>query len=237
MRSLLASVLIGLVALQAPAACAGALQVSPVGLDLPSGRAAAVLTVRDGDQTPMNVQVRVFRWTQVDGEDHLEPADDVVASPPIAPLAPQTDRMVRIVRTSAQADTEQSYRLIVDELPPPPSTDSHRVQLLLRHSIPLFFGADGASGPKVAWTAVATDQGVTLTALNSGGRHVRISNLKLVDASGATVTERPGLVGYVLAGSEVVWRLPKPAAGRGAAVRLHADGDLGSVDAPLQPAP
>jgi fimbrial chaperone protein len=185
----------------------------------------------------MNVQVRVFRWTQVDGVDRLDPTDDVVASPPIAPLAAQSQRIIRVVRTADAAATEQCYRLLVDELPPPPSADVHRVQLLLRHSIPLFFDSAAGGVAKVGWSIKTSDQGVLLTGQNTGGRHIRVSNIKLLDSTGATVTERAGLIGYVLAGATVTWVLPKASGGHGDAVRLHADGDLGPIDVPLQSAP
>jgi fimbrial chaperone protein len=41
---------------------------------------------------PVNVQIRVFRRSQNDGEERLEPTEDVVASPPRSPL-----RRVRIM--------------------------------------------------------------------------------------------------------------------------------------------
>src|SRR5262245_6584853 len=85
----------------APPALAGALRVSPVGLDLAAGRAAATLTLRNDDDTPMNVQLRVFRWRQGPDGDVLEPTDEVAISPPIAVMAPHSERVVRVVRTAS----------------------------------------------------------------------------------------------------------------------------------------
>ena len=216
-------------------ASAGALQVTPVGFELPPGAAAAVLTVRNGDPTPMNVQVRVFTWRQVDGRDQLTPTDDVAVSPPIAPIGPASEHIVRVVRLIAASATEASYRLIVDELPPPPGLGPQRVQLLLRHSIPLFFEAPGATPPKLAWTVAAGDHALTLTGANTGGRHARISNLKLLDAAGKIVAQHAGLVGYVLAGQAANWTLPTDTPAGARPVRLTADGDGGPIDVPLPP--
>src|SRR5215216_2383723 len=116
--------------LAATSAGAGALRVSPVGLDLTEGRAASTLTLRNDEETPMSVQVRVFRWSQGPDGETLTPATDVVASPPIAPLAPHSERVVRVVRTGPAAPVEASYRVLVDELPPPPGTPSTAVRLL-----------------------------------------------------------------------------------------------------------
>ena len=47
----------------------------------------------------------------------LTPTNDVVASPPLASLQPNTDYTVRVVRTRKDpAVKEEAYRLLVDEL-------------------------------------------------------------------------------------------------------------------------
>ena len=99
---------------------AASLRVAPTTISLVAPDAASVLSLRNDDKRPINVQIRVFRWTQVDGVDRLEPARDVVASPPAARLAGGAATTVRIVRVSkAPVSGEESYRLLVDELPDP----------------------------------------------------------------------------------------------------------------------
>jgi fimbrial chaperone protein len=237
-RSLQAWLAAGLLAAVAGAAHAGALRVSPVGLDLADGRSAATLTLRNDDETPANIQIRVYRWSQTAGEDRLEPTDEVVASPPIATLNGHSERVVRVVRvTAAPPTSEQSYRLIVDELPPPPGDGGPRVRLLMRHSIPVFFNAGDAARPEVAWRGDISGDGLLLSGRNSGGRRLRVSNVRLLDAGRDQIVQHPGLLGYVLAGAEADWRfaLPAPASARPA--RLVADTDGGPIDVALSPAP
>jgi fimbrial chaperone protein len=210
---------------------ASTLRVSPVGLDLPIGQNAATLSLFNDDQTPLNVQVRVFRWRQVDGKDVLEPATGVVASPPIAKVAPGMARTVRVVRLDPKLpDRQESYRLIVDELPPPLSDGGRQVTLLMRHSIPLFFAAsDGKAKPE--WRLERPQDGPTITVANSGARHLRISNLRILDGAGDVLAERKGLVGYALPGSKMTWPTGAFAAAPG--LHLIADTDAGPIDAPL----
>jgi fimbrial chaperone protein len=210
---------------------ASTLRVSPVGLDLPTGQNAATLSLFNDDVAPLNVQVRVFRWRQVEGKDVLEPATGVVASPPIAKVAPGAARTIRVVRLDPKLpEKHESYRLIVDELPPPLSDGGRNVTLLMRHSIPLFFAAS-TDKAKVEWRLGASQDGPALTATNSGGRHLRVSNLRVVDAAGGVLAERKGLVGYALPGSKMTWPTGPftPAPG----LRLVADTDAGQIDAPL----
>jgi fimbrial chaperone protein len=37
------------------------------------------------------VQIRLFRWSQVDGKEKLEPTDEVAASPPAITMAAKTN--------------------------------------------------------------------------------------------------------------------------------------------------
>jgi len=214
---------------------ASSLRVSPVGLELAGGQAAATITLRNDDTAPANVQIRVFRWTQATGEDRLEPAEDLVVSPPIAALEASSERVVRIVRISAAPQAEESYRLIIDELPPPPGEASRRVRLLTRHSIPVFLGSGGHAAPRVAWRARVEGDTVTLVGRNTGGRRLRISNARLAGADGAPLAVHPGLLGYVLARSEMMWRLPVMKPGDPRPARLLADTDNGPIDVQLSP--
>ncbi|WP_165188891.1 fimbrial biogenesis chaperone [Caulobacter soli] len=232
-RPLLAAALIALMASawDFSPAVASTLRVSPVGLDLPSGQNAATLNLFNDDATPLNVQVRVFRWRQVDGKDVLEPASGVVASPPISKVAPGAARTIRVVRLDPKLpEKQEAYRLIVDELPPPLSDSGRQVTLLMRHSIPLFFAAS-ADKARVEWRLDGPKDGPALTAINTGGRHLRVSNLKVVDAAGDVLAERKGLVGYALPGSKMTWPTGPFAPAPG--LRLVADTDVGPIDAPL----
>jgi fimbrial chaperone protein len=210
---------------------ASTLRVSPVGLDLPVGQNATTLSLFNDDVSPLNVQIRVFRWKQVDGKDVLEPATDVVASPPIAKVAAGAQRTVRVVRLDAKLpDKQESYRLIVDELPPPLSDGGRQVTLLMRHSIPLFFAAS-TDKAKMTWTLTRSQDVQTLTASNAGGHHLRLSNVRIVDGAGAVLVERKGLIGYALPGATMSW--PTGAFAPSAGLRLIADTDAGPIDAPL----
>lgn len=213
------------------AAHASTLRVSPVGLDLPPGQNAATLNLFNDDSALLNVQVRVFRWSQRDGKDVLEPATGVVVSPPIAKLAPGAARTVRVVRLDAKLpERQEAYRLIVDELPPPLGEGGRSITLLMRHSIPLFFAASGERA-KVEWRLIQSEGGPALLASNTGGRHLRIANLRIRDAAGGVLAERKGLVGYALPGSKMTW--PTGAFQAAPGLRLTADTDAGPIDAPL----
>lgn len=219
---------------QLPAlAQAASLRVAPVMLDLTAPTAASAIRVWNDASRPINVQIRVFRWVQRDGESIYEPTDRVVASPPITTLQPGAENIIRIVRTSKQpVRGEESYRLVVDELPDPSRRKAGTVTLVVRHSIPVFFDTMGASGADPSWTVSRRGGGFVVTARNDGAKRLRISDLAL--QNGKTVmARRKGLVGYVLGNSTASWFVPGTGRGRpsGGSVTISADSEAGRFNA------
>ncbi len=211
-------------------ALAAALQVSPVLLQVQAPGAATKMTVRNEGAQPLAVQTRVFRWTQRNGQDVLEPTDAVVASPPIVNLASRVDYAVRVVRTSRQPiPQEEAYRLFVDEIPDAARRAKGTVTLAVRHSIPVFFMSPEAEPPKLAWSVQNLGGRLKVTATNEGGRRVRIARLKVGDGK-TNVSFGEGLVGYALARSSMSWTVAAPRALAGT-VTITAQGDTGPISA------
>lgn len=131
------------------AAGAAALQISPIRLDLLPGQSAGSLTLRNRGTQPLNAQVRVFRWTQDAEGDRLEPAPALVASPPIVQISGEGEQLVRVVLTQpAAGNDEQTYRLLIDELPERRPQAQTGVTMQLRYSVPVFVNASTGAPPR-----------------------------------------------------------------------------------------
>src|SRR5262245_40618638 len=200
MRSTVVALFAAVVAFAASApAGAGSLQVEPVLVDITAPGAATTVTLRNAGTTPIDAQIRVYRWSMVNGKEQLDSTDDVVASPPSVTLAPKGQYVARIVRVSKRPVVgEESYRLLVDQLPDLSQQRNGAVNLMVRYSIPVFFGAADMKNPTVAWSVATNGDKITLTARNSGDRRLRISALSLRDASGKSLSFGNGLAGYAL---------------------------------------
>lgn len=219
-----------------PPGSAASLQVSPTSLDIAAPGTATTLTLNNPGDAPLKAQVRVFRWSLVDGEEHLDPTTDVVASPPIASLQPQTDYVVRIVRTAkAPVAVEETYRLVVDEIPDRTNLPANSVAMAFRYSVPVFFVAKGGGAPSVAWSVQARNGKTYISATNTGTRRVRLADLKITDGSGKPVVIAKGLAGYVLARSSKSWVAPGLVHNADVPLQVTAMGDLGPIDARALP--
>lgn len=184
---------------------AASLQVSPVSIDLAAPALASSVSLRNNNDRPVNAQVRVFKWTQVGGEDQLVPTSEVVASPPAATLQPGTTYTLRVARVGQPVTNgESAYRLLIDELPDVnvrrPGND---VKLVVRYSIPVFFN-DRSANADLRWNIRREGGSLVAEATNTGNRHAKIANLA-VASSAAQVSFGRGLNGYVLPGSTKRW--------------------------------
>lgn len=211
---------------------AGTLQVEPVLIDVTAPGAALTVTLRNEGAAPINVQIRVFRWSQVDGKENLEPTDEVVASSPAVTLAPKGNYVARVVRVSKRPISgEESYRVLIDQLPEASQQRGNAVKLLVRYSIPVFFGASERRDPAVGWTVAVSGNKIKVTARNDGERRVRIAALNIRDAKGKTVSFGKGLVGYVLGKSTAGWTAPAGGFAANGAISVSAQSDTGPVEA------
>jgi fimbrial chaperone protein len=216
------------------AASAAQLRVEPVLLELNAPTAAGVLTLRNDDDTAVAVQTRVYLWSQASGRESLEATADVVASPPIVRLAPHADYTVRIVRTSKQpVRGEESYRVIVDQLPDARRRVANTVAILIRQSIPVFFRAAQVSKASVSWSLAYERDRIVIKASNAGDERLRVAALGLRDAAGSTIGFGNGLVGYVLGRStmDFVITRPPPGFGAGGPVLITAASNNGPINA------
>lgn len=218
-------------------ACASQLSVEPILLEINAPAASAALKLRNEDTAEVTAQTRVLRWTQVDGVEKLEPTTDVVSSPPAVTMAPQTDYVVRIVRVSKQPlRGEESYRVLVDQLPGNQRLANPTIRLLIRQSIPIFFRARQVSLPDVSWTLTRKGETLFLNAVNAGDERLRLASVRLQDAAGATISFGNGLVGYVLGHSAMSWQTPRHARNfaAGGPVTITAQTNKGALRAVIK---
>jgi fimbrial chaperone protein len=209
---------------------ASGLQVAPVGLEfLPSSPAQGLWLTNTGSDA-LHAQVRVFHWTQTDGQDTLTPTQALVASPPMLNLAPGARQLVRVIRlgTANPNSGEGAYRLLVDELPQSGQQKETGVRYVLRYSVPVFI--EPANPPDAAvivgalhWSLVHDGTGIALQVRNTATVHAQISDVSLLPPGGSTPLKvSAGLLGYVLPGMTMHWPLKFSAAQLPAGTQLKA---------------
>ncbi|WP_165784578.1 fimbrial biogenesis chaperone [Zhengella mangrovi] len=203
------------------------LQVEPVSIDVAHGNRSETITLRNGGTDVLKAQIRIFRWVQEKGRDRLVETRDVVVSPPFASIPPDKNHVVRVVRVGkGPVSKEESYRVLIDQLPTMADRNARAVDFVFRQSIPVFFSAQKQKPSQLSWAIYKKKTDLIVVAQNSGDERARISKIELTLPNGQSVTFGDGLVGYVLGRSSVVWTKRSAAKGTkdGWPIKIKANG-------------
>lgn len=213
------------------AAQAASFGVSPVRAELDAARPIASFVVRNQANVETVVQVDVNAWRQQDGADVLEPTGALIATPPIATIPPGGQQVVRVgLKHPATGATEQSFRVLLQEVPPPPPPGFQGMRMALRMSIPVFVLPATPGKPALAWRAKrVADGSLAVAVANSGTAHAQVTSLQVTAADGKPLVPTP-LSGYVLPGQSHEWRVPANAARE---LRVSGTTTTGAIDETL----
>jgi len=217
---------------------AESIQVSPISVEINAPSLSSTITLKTDAKKPRVAQLRVMRWSQVDGKEMLEATDDVVASPPFATLASNTSYTVRIVRQSAAPVLkEENYRLLIDQLPDEQSSKKNVIGIAIRYSLPIFVRPANGGKAVLEWDAELVDGAVKLTAINSGNRGAKLTDLKISDGRSFVRFGTNGAAGYILPGQSMSWKKPAPKGFAGGAVKISARNETETINAEVEVVP
>ncbi len=206
-----------------------ALLIWPVSPVIQSNERAEALWLENTGKKPMSLQIRVFSWAQSNYTNLFDQQRIVIPSPPMARIEPGKKQLVRLIRaTPVQPNTEQAFRVQIDEVPIPEveRTTVNGLGVLMRYSIPLYVYGDGlvyavpkqAKGaeapantgePQLTWQIVDVQGRKHIEIANSGPVHAQLSRgFFTLAGSGKQIELSKAGVGTVLAHSRMRWPLP-----------------------------
>ena len=217
-------------ALGAGAAQAQGLTVLPVSIVMAPGQMSASLTLVNHSDKETAFQVRSFAWSQSGPDEMLTPTEELMASPPMATMAPGAIQVVHLALRRAATSREASYRILLDQAPPPPAPGV--VRIALRQSIPVFAQPMARTASKMQWRVETAGGKATLVAMNSGSRHEMVRGIALAGPGGASSAVDSLASPYILPGATRRWQLLTPtlASAPGGTVRLTGTADGGASD-------
>ena len=164
---------------------AATIRISPVNVELLSNQNASSISLFNQSNESTDLQIRVFKWIQNNGQDDLIPTDEIAISPPFLKLKANDSYNLRVVRINPAAISgEKTYRIIIDELPKP--MDSRKtaqgLNVLLRSSLPVFV-VDKDAITQLNWKIDPDQKTPSLKMSNIGNRHALLNDLTLVDTT------------------------------------------------------
>jgi len=214
---------------------AGSFQVNPIRVDISKGTTTAAITVRNEGDDAIVIQASIVSWTQDDsGQDVYAPTGEALVTPPIMTIPPAGEQILRVgLRRPPDPQRELTYRLFLEEVPPPPKPGFTGLQVALRVGVPVFVPPLVPGIRRLEWSAqISPDGSIRLAAQNTGNTHVQVTGFELgLPGAGEPLTQQSALA-YVLAGQRRLWTLPAPSnrVHAGGEFRLKADTDAGEIN-------
>jgi fimbrial chaperone protein len=173
--------------------------ITPVRIFMtPKDRAVAVTVSNDSDEEVV-MQADLYTWKQkADGSDDLVLTEDLILTPPILKLPPRGRQVVRLARlTPPPAGVQQTYRLIMREVPEARTSTNIQLQVALAFSLPVFITPPGVKRDLQCGVERAAPDQVRAVCNNAGTAYTQIRALEVLDDKGARIATRE-TGGYLL---------------------------------------
>ena len=200
--------------------------VNPVVIEFGAKQRAATIKISLSDtaKAPMRLQAELMRWEQnLQGEDLVSPANDLLVTPPIADLQPGETQLFRVaLRGARSAPEELAYRLILEDIAEPNKAvlentppGAVAINFRMRYDLPVMVAPTGKIANALRWkpcpleplTARPTQAEACIRLNNVGNRRVKVQTLTLVgDGWQQSLNYKEGI--NVLVGAEREWRMP-----------------------------
>jgi fimbrial chaperone protein len=211
------------------AAGAQALSVMPVNIFFSPGQRATSLTVTNQGSRESAIQIRAYAWDQKDGEDQLTTSSAVVLSPPLASIPPGATQVVRLILRQPPEGQEATYRILVDQIPPP--AEEGMVHVVLRLSIPIFAKPTIRAFPDLQFHLERDAGQIYLVGTNKGLVHEVLRDILLSTTDGHQFKAESSAPPYILSGATRRWHVATPNAEPlpGETLLLTAHSDAGAI--------
>ena len=237
----LTAICCGLIFGSARSVAASAFRVTPIRVTFDRSSKSALLTLVNDSTEELRFQITAFAWgdNEQTGDMKLTPTDDIVFFPSLLTLKPSEERKVRVGTAVGAAETEKTYRIFFEELPPlatAESTKGSQVKIITKMGIPIFIEpTKRATGGEI--TDLAMNNGkVAFNVKNSGNVHFIAQSVRVtgLDASGNAVVDKQREGWYVLPGTKRAYDLEftPEECGKVKTVRVEVQTDLAPAGEP-----
>jgi len=175
--------------------------ISPVNLFLDPSQKVATVRITNCKAGALPLQMRGLKWTQANGESVEVATQEIRFQPTMATIPSGQTQVVRVVKATAPVTgREETFRISLKELPNPEDkspVNETTAKWLLEYMLPLIYRPAGST-PKLT----VTHSGSEVTVTNNG-----TATAKFIDMKSGGVLIRQGLVGYVLPGSTMRFKV------------------------------
>lgn len=217
--------------------------VSPMSVSLGSGVRSAAVTLRNDDVAPRSFSVRALAWRHDEqGQEQFDETTELIYFPRLITLEPNEQAVVRIGLRQPIAAVERSWRLFVEEMPPPGLDPAgSRVRMRVRFGVPVFAAPVHPTRHLALSDVTREGDWLRWFLRNEGNQHERFEQMSVrgLDGQGRELFAQPVDARYLLAGEHrrLAVQVPASACAQLALVTVQGKTAHGLLDHRLEVAP
>lgn len=139
---------------------------------------------------PISLQMKVLRWTQVNGNDQYQSTNDLIVAPPQFKIAPKKFQLVRVGwRKPAPITQELAYRLVTTDLTLY-KKKANVVTFKVQVNMPVYIEPDNVI-TQANWQIKRMGDKLNILLTNTGNVHLNVSKLTLTNANNEVIASQP----------------------------------------------
>jgi fimbrial chaperone protein len=203
---------IALAACLAPAASHagsyGGISVTPIPITLSPTQTSVLMQVSNGTSENTSFQIQTYQWSQSpDNQMELTPSDNIVAFPSVFSLSAEQTRDIRVAVLQPRGMGEDTYRIIVRQLPSPAVVGTAQVDVLAAFNLPVYLTVPGAAAAPAVTAPVIEHGRLVFAVANAGNAHMKLGKVIVTGfaGSGGRKFQASSKPIYILAGGRVAY--------------------------------
>lgn len=185
--------------------------VNPLKVVLSPQKNSEILSIHNSANLPLRLQIEAKNWSVgANGEWVLTDTDDLIYTPELLEIGPGQDAVLRVGSDNPPDEKEQSYRLLMTEIPDASTatTTKNGVELKVRTqlSLPVFIEPPVPVQPELHITNVQQKNAdMRISIINKGTQRTDAQgvSVNVLDASGKSIDKQQETISYALSNSSV----------------------------------
>ncbi len=164
--------------------------VNPVRIFFNSENKTNVLTITNESNENVTLQIKAVTWTHdEDGKGIYSPTEDIIFFPKIVTIKADEKKIIRLgVRVPGEKQ-EKTYRLFLEEIPAPSTTENTAVKIIMNVGVPIFLSPVKTEAKGVIEKIDISKGDLNFVVRNDGNVHLILQSVRVtgVGASGGEV--------------------------------------------------
>ena len=152
---------------------AGSFHITPTKGELSEDSKYIVFEVKNTSENISSIQVQAMSWEIQNGEDIVKPTKNIIATPVIVNIKPNTKQIIRVgLNRNPDKEEELFYKLIIKEIPRLKKSELNEAQITVEFSIPIILKANENTKTKLNIKAeILPNETLSLEIENQGKKH------------------------------------------------------------------